>query len=101
MIYETQVFGSTKTTTAPATLTGALECLVKEFSPQNPPRGYLQGRTRMRNAIADHTGCSLARAEELVEELEARGHLVYEGDTYSPERISSSWSVTKRIENNS
>ena len=71
----------------------ALGVLQRSFSKSTPPVGYLSGLTQMRNAIADDTGCSLLKAELLVEHLEEKGHITYGGDTYAPEVIPGSWSI--------
>ena len=44
------------------------------------PAGYLDGRTALRDAVADELQCSQLEAEEIVDTLVARGFARYEGD---------------------
>jgi hypothetical protein len=44
------------------------------------PRGYLDGRTALRDAVADELECSELEAEDIVDTLVARGFVRYEGD---------------------
>ncbi len=44
------------------------------------PRGYLVGRTKVRNAIHELLECSFPKAERLVATLESHGLLTYQGD---------------------
>jgi hypothetical protein len=46
----------------------------------NPPRGYVPGKTAMREAMLAIVDCSELEAEELVDTLESRGLVRYEGD---------------------
>lgn len=39
----------------------------------SPLRGPMVGRTQMRDAVAEHLGCSLLEAEQLVDTVVARG----------------------------
>ena len=98
MIYEAQVFGARTHDESGATTDRALRVLSSQFSVSNPPIGYLSGRTQMRNVVAEETGCSLLRAERLIEELEVKGHLAYEGDTYAPQRLPSSWTIVEELD---
>lgn len=45
-------------------------------------RGAVVGRTQMRDLVADHLGCSVLQAEQLVDTLIGRGfaHLASEAD---------------------
>ena len=45
-----------------------------------PPVGYVQGKTDLRAAVVQLLGCSDLEAEQLVDTLEARGLIRYEGD---------------------
>jgi len=47
--------------------------------------GYVLGMTSIRDAVAELESCSLERAEELVEILQGRGFVRFEGD---PARVS-------------
>jgi hypothetical protein len=58
----------------------ALAILRRRFrQAQVPPRGYVRGRTRLRDAIAEESGCSLSRAELLVDHLERKRRIRYTG----------------------
>jgi hypothetical protein len=54
--------------------------------------GVLDGRSRMRDLVAGHLGCSLLEAEELVDTLIARGfaHVVHDPEGRDGWRLSSS-----------
>jgi hypothetical protein len=62
----------------------------------SPPRGYLLGKTTMRDAVARMLQCSQLEAEQVVDTMVARGFLCYEGasttrpDELDPWRIESS-----------
>jgi hypothetical protein len=45
---------------------------------QIPIEGYVVGRTRLRDATAEHLGCSLLQAEQLVDTLITRGLIQFE-----------------------
>lgn len=53
--------------------------LARRFSDQ-PPIDYLDGKTAIRDEVVVLCGCSVARAEEIVDELAARGLIVFEAD---------------------
>ena len=55
------------------------------------PTGYLNGRTAMRDAVADELACSDLEAEELVDTLAARGFIRYEGDPLAAEDHTRAW----------
>ena len=45
-----------------------------------PPVGYVQGKTALRAAVVDIIQCSELEAEQLVDTLETRALIQYEGD---------------------
>lgn len=49
-----------------------------------PPVGAIVGRTQMRDAVAEHLGCSQLEAEELVDSMVAQSVLVFEGEPGEP-----------------
>jgi hypothetical protein len=53
--------------------------LMREFAAK-PPRGYLPGRTLLRDAVASRLNCSQLEAEQLVDTMKSRGFLRYDGD---------------------
>ena len=44
-----------------------------------PPRGYLPGRTVLRDEVASRLTCSQLEAEQIVDTMKSRGFLRYEG----------------------
>jgi hypothetical protein len=44
------------------------------------PAGYVRGKGDLRGAVVALLGCSALEAEQLVDTLEARGMIRYEGD---------------------
>ncbi len=93
MILEEQILGRDSQPDADLTTENALGILRKRFSPADPPTGYLQGRTEMRNSLADQTGCSLLHAETVIERLLKAGKLHYHGDSFAAEEVPASWTI--------
>lgn len=56
--------------------------LARAFS-NNPPAGYLLGKTAFRDAVTDLLACSQLEAEEIVDTMIDCGFLQYEGATAS------------------
>jgi hypothetical protein len=46
----------------------------------NPPAGYLEGRTALRDLLAERIGSSELEAEELIDTMVSRGFLRFSGD---------------------
>jgi hypothetical protein len=62
-----------------------------------PPLGYLNGKTSMRNALEDCFQLSELDAEELIDTLESRGFVRYEGDpSGAPEIEDVPWAIESR-----
>ena len=61
-----------------------------------PPVGYLDGKTALRNAVEAELGCSDLEAEEIVDTLELQHHLVYDGDPTSTLEESATWRIADR-----
>jgi len=59
----------------------------------DPPVGYLRGRTLMRDVLASRMGFSALEAEELVDTLEARGYVRFEGDPTRRSEVDIPWIV--------
>jgi hypothetical protein len=72
-----------------AELTGALRARFAGAS----PAGYLDGRTALRDAVADQLGCSALEAEEIVDTLVARGFVRYHGDPAAALDDGRGWSL--------
>jgi hypothetical protein len=57
------------------------------------PLGYHDGRTALRDAVAEGLECSELEAEEIVDTLVARGFVRYEGDPGSAWDEGRGWSL--------
>lgn len=67
---------------------------IRRHIPANePPVGYLRGRSYFRDVITHELGCSDLEAEELVDTLEMNGYLRFEGDPSERSRAESRWAV--------
>ncbi len=44
-----------------------------------PPRGYVTGRSEIRDAVVEALGCSQLQAEELVDTMASLGYACFEG----------------------
>ena len=66
---------------------------LRRFYWDDPPVGYLRGRTAFRDAIALRLGCSAVEAEDLMDTLEARGFLQFGGDPSERAEADSTWAV--------
>mgnify|MGYP001596682840 CR=1 FL=1 len=59
-----------------------------------PPAGYVQGKGDLRAAVVDLLGCSELEAEQLVDTMEARGVIRYQGDPQEQvDRLERHWSL--------
>lgn len=57
-----------------------------------PPAGYVCGKGELRAAVVDILGCSELEAEQLVDTLESRHLIRYEGDRSGRiDRLESHW----------
>ena len=63
----------------PQDLAQVATALKGHFGPRLP-RGYVQGKTAMRDAIMERYSASAMEAETIVEQLQARGFVRYAGD---------------------
>lgn len=59
----------------------------------DPPVGYLRGRTAFREAIVERLGCSEVEAETLVDTLEARGFLRFDGSPARRSEADAPWII--------
>jgi hypothetical protein len=55
------------------------------------PVGYLDGRTALRDAVAEELNCSELEAEEIVDTLVERGFARYQGDPAAALDDQSFW----------
>jgi hypothetical protein len=56
-------------------------------------KGYLPGKTRIRNGVMHIYEISAARAEEIVDDMHAHGFVRYAGDPTRPERAPRPWVI--------
>ncbi len=73
------------------------ERLRQRIPPNEPPVGYLRGRSYFRDVLVDELGCSELEAEELVDTLENNGYLRFLGDTSVRSRAESRWAVDPHL----
>jgi hypothetical protein len=64
--------------------------LASEFESARP-KGYVPGKTALRSAVIRLLGCSEETAEDLVDALEARGVVRYDGAGADIDDLSRSW----------
>ena len=70
---------------------GLLAAALQETFEGVSPAGYLAGKTAIRDAVAEHLGCSLAEAESLVDTMVAQGIVRYTGNPECAEEESEGW----------
>jgi len=58
-----------------------------------PPSGYLRGKTSMRNALEQSFECSELEAEEMVDTLESRGFIRFDGDPTKQSDLDNEWTI--------
>jgi hypothetical protein len=76
---------------------GDVAARIRRHVPANePPVGYLRGRSYFRDVLVHELGCSDLEAEELVDTLEMHGYLRFEGDPAERSRAESRWSIDPR-----
>ena len=57
-----------------------------------PPVGYIEGKTTLRAAVVNILQCSELEAEQLVDTLETRGIIQYEGDqSHEVDDLTARW----------
>ena len=74
-------------------LTDLAQRIQRHIPANEPPVGYLRGRSYFRDVITHELGCSDLEAEELVDTLEMNGYLRFEGDPSERSRAESRWAV--------
>jgi hypothetical protein len=82
-------------TTEEVDLATVVEALERRFG-ATLEQDYLDGRTVLRDAVADHLACSILEAEALVDTLEAQGYLKFpklQDETHS--RRAVRWRITR------
>jgi hypothetical protein len=74
----------------PTDLSSLCTLLARRFA-NDPPRGYVVGKTRMRDLLMSEMGFGASKAERMIDRLEAEGALVYDrGDRRTDDR-SATW----------
>jgi hypothetical protein len=59
-----------------------------------PPAGYVEGKGALRAAVVELLGCSELEAEQLVDTMETRGFIRYQGDPREQvDRLERHWSL--------
>lgn len=58
--------------------------------------GYLRGKSVMRDILVQEKRCSELEAEELIDTLEVRGFLRFEGDPSARSRADAHWRIRGR-----
>ena len=58
-----------------------------------PPRGYVLGKTAIRDALMDRLLCSAVVAESLVDRMQARGFISYTGNPREAEDGDAPWTI--------
>ncbi|MFT3915651.1 MAG: hypothetical protein QM704_16510 [Anaeromyxobacteraceae bacterium] len=65
----------------------------ERIPPNDPPVGYLRGRSYFRDVVRDELSVSDMEAEELVDTLELQGYLRFLGDPSERSHAESRWDV--------
>lgn len=60
----------------------------------SPARGYVRGRTALRDAVQDHLRCSSGTAERIVDTMIGRGFLRFEGDPSTAADPQAAWTIS-------
>jgi hypothetical protein len=69
----------------------------RHVPPNDPPVGYLRGRSYFRDVVAEHLRCSDLEAEQLVDTLEVNGYLKFEGDPSERSQAVSRWKIDPHV----
>jgi competence protein ComEC len=73
------------------------ERIRQHIPPNEPPVGYLRGRSYFRDVLVHEIGCSELEAEELVDTLEMNGYLRFAGDPSVRSRAESRWDIDPHV----
>ncbi len=71
----------------------SLAALLKQRFEGGAPRGYLPGKTRMRDALQKALRISALRAEILIDQLSSHGFLRYLGDPKQVDTGRDPWTI--------
>jgi hypothetical protein len=73
------------------------EKIRRHIPPNEPPVGYLRGRSYFRDVVARELRCSDLEAEELVDTLEANGYLRFKGNPSERSVADSRWEIDPHV----
>ena len=69
----------------------------RHIPPNEPPVGYLRGRSYFRDVVAHALQCSDVEAEQLVDTLEMNGYLHFQGDPSERSVADSRWDILPHV----
>jgi hypothetical protein len=69
----------------------------RHVPPNEPPVGYLRGRSYFRDVVAQALQCSDYEAESLVDTLEVNGYLKFKGDPSERSVADSRWEIDPHV----
>jgi hypothetical protein len=78
-------------------LSDVAERIRRHIPANEPPVGYLRGRSYFRDVLTHELGCSELEAEELVDTLEMHGYIRFEGDPSRRAHAESRWAVVSHV----
>jgi hypothetical protein len=73
------------------------ETIRRHVPPNDPPVGYLRGRSYFRDVVAQALKCSDVEAEQLVDTLELNGFLRFLGDPSERSVADSRWQIGPQL----
>lgn len=71
---------------------------LRERTPPGEPKGYLRGKAALRDMVRALLGCSELEAEDLVETMESRGYLRFEGNPAERAEAFAPWAIDPTAE---
>jgi hypothetical protein len=73
----------------------AVAAALSRLFEDSPPRGYVRGRTLLRDAVAKHLDCSIVDAERLIDTMVGRGFLRFDGDPSRADGTDAAWVIAR------
>lgn len=71
---------------------------LRHRAPPGEPKGYLRGKAALRDLVRAIVGCSELEAEDLVETMESRGYLRFEGNPAERSHALAPWAIDPAAE---
>jgi hypothetical protein len=71
--------------------------ILRHIPPQEPPVGYLRGRSYFRDVLVAEMKCSDSEAEQLVDTLEMNNYLRFDGDPSDRSVADSRWQILPHV----